>query len=66
MLFFHEGNHGMFIVGLAAIARGIGTLNYFKSNTGTVVLISLVFRVCFNLQQLLFLPLVLTATTLNY
>ena len=52
------------IVELAAIARGIRTLNYFKSNTDTVVLISFVFRVCFNLHQLLFLPLVLTAT--NY
>ena len=31
-------------VGLATIERGIGTLNYyFKSNTGTVILISLIF-----------------------
>ena len=26
--------------------KGTDTLNYFKSNTGTVVMISLVFRVC--------------------
>ena len=38
-----------------AIARGIGTLKPPQ-------LISLVFRVCFKLHQLLFLPLILTAT----
>ena len=52
-------------VGLAAIARGIGTLKLPQmEHSGTVVLVSLVFRGCFYLHQFLFLPLVLTPT--NY
>ena len=49
----------------AAMARGIGTLKPPQmQHSGNVVLISLVFRICFYLHQFLFLTLVLTPT--NY
>ena len=54
-------------VELAAMARSIGTLKPPQTqHSGTVVLISLVFRACFYLHQFLFLTLVLTPTNFNY
>ena len=50
-----------FFVGLAAIAREDSK----NTSNAPPQLISLLFRVCFNLHQLLFLPLVLTATNSN-